>query len=477
MQQLDKYNFSDDFQDLLLACMLRHQHEFAVQGEIIAPKFFNGAAAFDACYEIKDYAKTYGKFPTFTMLGNLVYQRYATRNPDRAKECVEYIKKLAQIKTDNVVGVRDLVVKFSRERAVQSALRVAMDASYKGEEVKGGLIKLFEDALATGSNMEDIGIWLHNDQDLVREKLESVDFGVRTGFEKLDNVWKRGWGKGWLIVPLAPPKRYKSTFCLNLALNMANSTNQASVFYYACEIDQELAMMRALLNITGETEEVMFDKRKEQFWIKAKQLADSEVVGDIMFKSFPAKTATIAQIQAHATNVIKQTGIQPRAIVIDYAETIRPSEDKGVSDWRQQAEIYTSARAMGHKLGCCIIMPDRCNADAVERKVPSMKSFQGSFEKAGIVDAAIGLCATEAEHQQGICRYFIFINRHGPQYLHFRGKVDPAKYKMTIDEEIEYDPEAEEENGTKYKSKKKTFKRSPSKKELEDGVDALNEDG
>jgi hypothetical protein len=132
---------------------------------------------------------------------------------------------------------------------------------------------------------------------------------------------------------------------------------------------------------------------------------------------------------------------------------------------------------MGHKLGCCIIMPDRCNADAVERKVPSMKSFQGSFEKAGIVDAAIGLCATEAEHQQGICRYFIFINRHGPQYLHFRGKVDPAKYKMTIDEEIEYDPEAEEENGTKYKSKKKTFKRSPSKKELEDGVDALNEDG
>jgi hypothetical protein len=468
---LDKYNFSDDFQDLLLACMLRHKDKFSIQGEVIAPKFFNGTAAFDTCYEIKEYAKKYNSFPTFSILGNLIYQRFAMRNPDRAKECVEYIKKLARIDVTEHESVRDMVIAFARERAVQSALRVAMDASYKGEDIKGGLIKLFEDALATGSNMDDLGIWLHTDQEKVRKKLESVDFGIQTGYQQLDAVWKRGWGKGWLIVPLAPPKRYKSTFCLNLALQMANLDRGANVFYYACEIDQELAMMRALLNVTHKTEDMLHNDANK-FWELAQQQTDLTIHGNVMFKSFPSKTATIQQIKAHAKNVIKQTGTQPKAIVIDYAETVRPSENKGVSDWRQQADIYTEARAMGAELGCCIIMPDRCNAEAVDKKVPSMKSFQGAFEKAGIVDAAIGLCATEAEHAQGVCRYFIFINRHGPQYLHFRGKVDAASYRMTIDEQIEFDPDAEEENGTKYRSRTK----KPTKKQLKAGVDALDED-
>jgi hypothetical protein len=473
--QLDKFNFSDDFQDILLACMLRHQGMFVMQGEVVEARFFNGAAAFDTCYEIKEYAKKYNCFPSFTILGNLLYQRFAMRNPDRAKEAVDYIKRLARIDTKDAQGVRDMVINFARERAIQLALRVAMDASYKGEEVKGGIIKLFEDALATGNNMDDVGIWLHTDQDKVREKLESKEFGIVTGYEHLDRVWKRGWGKGWLIVPLAPPKRYKSTFCLNLALQMANLTHHADIFYYACEIDQELAMMRALLNVTGKTEDMLHGNEQNKFWELAQQQTDLSIHGNVMFKSFASKTTTIQQIKAHAKNVMHQMNIKPRAIIIDYAETVLPSENKGVSDWRQQAAIYTEARAMGGELGCCIIMPDRCNAEAVDKKVPSMKSFQGAFEKAGIVDAAIGLCATEAEHAQNICRYFILINRHGPQYLHFRGKVDPASYRMTIDEEIKFDPDAEEENGTKYRARSSNGKK-PTRRQLQAGVDALNED-
>lgn len=476
---LDKYSFSNDFQDLLLACIVRHPDQFALQGEIISPRFFNGSAAFDACYELKDYAKKQSKFPSFTVLGNLVYQRYATRNPDRARECVDYVKKLAKIETSDVNGVRDMVIAFARERAIQTALRVAIEASQAGEEIKGGLIKLFEDALAVGTNLDDIGIWLHTDQGKVRSKMENKDFGISTGYPLLDKVWKRGWGKGWLIVPLAPPKRYKSSFCLNLALQMANTkgSGQADVFYYALELDQELTMMRALYNITGKTEDMIYNGESEKFWELAQSQTDLTIEGNVMFKSFPSKTATIAQIKAHAKNVIKQCGVQPRAIFIDYAETVRPASEKGTSDWRQQADIYTEARAMGNELGCCIIMPDRCNAAAVDKKVPSMKSFQGAFEKAGIVDAAIGLCATEAEHKQGVCRYFIFINRHGPQYLHFRGRVDAASYRMTITEEIEYKGEEEEAEEKEEKGRyqqKKTGK--PDQRRIKSGVDELSDD-
>jgi hypothetical protein len=161
--RLDKFNFSDDFQDLILACMVRHPHKFTLEGEVIAPKLFNGPAAYDAAYEFREWLKEHKTFPDFTILGNLVYQRYAMRNPDRAKECVEYVKKLSRLDTSNADGVRGMVAAFAKERAVQNALRVAMDASYQGKEVEGGLVKLFDDALAVGTNLnEELAACLFN---------------------------------------------------------------------------------------------------------------------------------------------------------------------------------------------------------------------------------------------------------------------------------------------------------------------------
>lgn len=479
MIEKQTYGFSDDFQDMILACFIRKPNDFTAFGEIVQPKFFNGSVAYDVCFEIREFAKKHKRYPSFVTLGNSIYKRFISRNPDRAKECVDYVKKLAQVNTEESDAVRDMVCSFAKERAVQNAFRVALDTRAKGEEIPGGLVKLFEDALAVGSNLDDLGIWLHCDIDLVRQKLDNKDYGIKTGFEPLDNVWKRGFAPGWLIVPLAPPKRFKSTFCLNLALNMCGHGMHKNVFYYACEISQELAFLRGLHKITQLTEE-QFWAGQEMFWMEAKQLVEAHGKGKLMFKGYPAKKATIAEIKLHAKNVIQTTGVQPSAIIIDYAETVRAASEKGTSDWRSQAEIYTDARAMGAELGCAIIMPDRCNADTVDKKVPSMKSFQGSFEKAGIVDAAIGLCATEEEYMMGVIRYFIFVNRHGPQYLHFRGKVDPARYTMTVDEEIEYDPEAEDKEEAASARKRgggfRVKTRQVSARQAKKGVDALAED-
>lgn len=444
--QWDSFNFSDDFQDMILACTVKHPDEYAPYLECLKPRFFNGSSAYDACYEIHELATKYGQIPRFTTIGNALHARYASRNPDRAKECVDYIKKLAKIDTTDHLVVRDMVRAFAKERAVQNALKTVLDAQQNGKEIEGGIVKLFETAVNVGTDVDDVGIWLHTDIETVRNALDADDWGIRTGYECLDNVWRQGWGKGWLVVPLAPPKRYKSTFCLNLALQMAGPSIKGDIFYYACEISQELAMLRALLNVSGK-KDLERQEEPEKFWGEMGEIVHDKVFGNIMFKGFASKSTTIAQIKAHAKNVIAKTGVTPRAIIIDYAETVMPSESSGKnsSDWRQQAQIYTEARAMGGDIGCCVIMPDRCNAEAVDKKVPSMKSFQGAFEKAGIVDVAIGLCATESEHKQGRCRYFIFINRHGPQYLHFEGKVDPESYRMTIEREIEYDPDAEEQ--------------------------------
>jgi hypothetical protein len=138
------------------------------------------------------------------------------------------------------------------------------------------------------------------------------------------------------------------------------------------------------------------------------------------------------------------------------------ADPKRTSEHRAQSEVYIEARALGAEMNCPVIMPDRCNRETVEKTVPNMASFQGAFEKAGIVDLGIGLCGSEKEYQEHIIRFFIFLNRHGEASQHFRSTVDPKTQQIGEWIKIPWNPEEDDENqggghghkGNRYKRKK-----------------------
>jgi replicative DNA helicase len=441
MSRWETYNFTNDFQDMILACLIRHPEEFYAFGEIIKPEFFTGSIATEAVFNLMQYRTEYGKVPNFTVLANYAFHRSATVNIDHAKELFDYIEKLASIETSERKYIVNSTVKFAKERAIYDAIRKIHAAQTEGKPLD--VVKVMSDAQAVGENMNDYGLSLAHDTDKIIDTVTQKSYGVMTGYAEFDKLWKTGWAPGWLIVPLAPPKRYKTTFSINLALNIV--TNQdADVLYYACEISQELAGMRALCNVTGWSTDAFYES-PEKGKLTAKKAVDGKLWGNIVFKSYPSKSASISQIKAHAKHLIETHSLNVRAIIIDYAETVKADKvDKDMPDWRQQADIYTQARAMGSELGCCVIMPDRCNKDTVGRDVPSMKSFQGAFEKAGIVDIAIGLCASDSELKQNRMRYFVFLNRHGEALKHYEGSIDPERMQMSVGSEIEYNPDEEE---------------------------------
>lgn len=243
---------------------------------------------------------------------------------------------------------------------------------------------------------------------------------------------------------------HNSTFCVNLALNMTRrhtNTKPVPVFYYACEISAELTCARGYCRQAGMSMTDMHQSTNKFTATVLKKLnedfSDPEgAAGQLLVKTFPSKTAGITDIRSHALHAIETFGVRPRAIFIDHAETVKPNKRvKDASDHRQQADIYTEARALGAELNCCVVMPDRCNKETVQHPVPSMTSFQGAFQKAGEVDVGIGLCQTPEERTQGLLRYFIFLNRHGPQYGYFQGKVMDDKFTLQVDEELKYHEE------------------------------------
>lgn len=444
----ETYNFTDDFQDTILACLIRHPEDFYAFGEIIKPEYFSGAAAHEMVHRTLEYKRKYGKFPNFGTLANFAFHKAARSNLDHATETLEYIEKVAELDTSDKKAILDLSIEFARERALYDALKKIHAAQLEGKREEINPINLVQEALAVGTNFADLGVSIVHDTDAILSRVTDTSYGVMTGYQEFDKLWKFGWGPGWLIVPLAPPKRYKTAFAINLALNIAQRQD-VDVLYYACEISQELAALRAITNLTGWTQD-QIRENPEKAKIVTKIAIKEKMFGTVWFKGYPSKSTSISEIRGHAKQVIGIYGLRPKAIVIDYAETVRPDTvDKRAPDWRQQADIYTQARALGAEFGCCVIMPDRCNRETVGRKVPNMKSFQGAFEKAGIVDAAIGLCSTDDEYKHDRLRYFVFLNRHGDAYKHYDGKVDPERMQVTVGSEIDYKPDDESDDDLK----------------------------
>lgn len=548
----DTFSTGEDFQELLLACILRHPDQFAAYVPVIKPGFFTGVQSTLVARCMVDYYRERSRFPSFTVLRELAVSaaKGITDNAQHAALVKDFVDKVERHNTGDYQFVRDHTLKFVKEQSVVSTMREAIALLKEGKIPPDGFSSMFAKAIDVGSNLEDLGYLLHQDSDKVVDYVSNETYGISTGYPLLDKVWRNGWGPGWLVVPLAPPKRYKclrpdtrvimfdgtirridevrvgdqlmgddstprnvsacgsghgpmyrveqlhgmtyecndahilcltdaegntaemtaeefyelskndkdalsvwrgyaaeieyqrsalergkashskrrrlnsrklkitpigdgewfgvtidgnrkflledctvthnTGFSINIALNMVSPAIGEHVFYYACEISQELAMMRALCNLARQPFEAAIDS-PERFKQAVKHAMADRVAAHCLFKSFASKSSTIDDIRAHARSAISQLGFKPRVIVIDYAETIKPS-DKRDQEYRQQSSIYTEARALGTELGCTIIMPDRCNRETVSKPVPNFTSFQGAFEKAGIVDVAIGLC-------------------------------------------------------------------------------------
>ena len=437
---METFNFTPEFQNLILACLVRHPEKFTRYGQILNPRHFIGSHATLLARLALEYNTQRSRFPTFPVLEQLALDEMHSEGQDeRGGELSEYVRQLTELDTADVEHVTDRVVMFAKERATLAAIRQSIEDIKAGTVPEAGLVKRFEDVLKIGQDLEDMGYILHVDAERVIRKITENRYGIRTGFYQLDQIWKNGWAPGWLVSFLAPPKRWKTTMALNLALNMIGPTIGEDVIYYTCEISQEFALAKCLYNLSMQSSTELYETT-ETFIQRAIASIQQQVAGNLLVKGYASKTATISMMKIHAKTAIQQLGIRPKAIIIDYAETVRPS-DKNQSEHEQAASIFTEARAMGHELGCVVVMPDRCNRETVSLTVPNMKSFQGAFQKSGIVDVAIGLCATDAEYLNNIVRWFVFLNRYGSAYQHIRGKVDPERSRLEMIEEIPYEPE------------------------------------
>ena len=446
----EEYSFSNEFQDAVLASIIDWPDHFLPHSRLLNSKHFQGVQATITAKAMLRYQEASGRFPSWEVLRELVAEE-ANNNSELGMR--DYLDRIEQLDTGDVDYILRRILQFVKERTVLAALKEAiLIYNEKGVAEYGHeIVTLLENAVNLGTNAGDLGIILHRDYKTVIDKVTSVEYGIRSGFAEIDKMFPRGWGPGWLIVPLAPPKYFKSTLCANMALNMIGPAYAHDVFYYPCEISQELTVVRILANLIGHGFDYLYGNT-EKFTELAGAAIQQFVAGNLVVKGFPIKTATIlGDIRNHVKQIITEFGIHPKAIIIDYADTVRAG-GKHEKEYLAQASVYVDAARLGGEFKCPVIMPDRVVKSAVDKPVPRMTDFQGAFEKAGIVDVAFGICGTDEELMDNILRLFFFLNRHGVALRQFECELDKERYRMTVTRELPYEPDDEHKGrgGKKY---------------------------
>jgi hypothetical protein len=200
----ENYNFTDSFQSLILASVLQKPEHMLKFDRVLLPSQFSGTHATIIAESAFGYLEKYGKFPGWEALTELAEsqaRRIEVTDDDAPHKIREYLVKLKEMDTSDIEYVTDRVVAFAKEREVIVAVRKVIDNIKDNKAVDFDIVTMFEKALSVGQNLDDMGYILHAHSDQIIDKVTAHDYGIPTGYPLLDQVWRNGWGPGWLVVP------------------------------------------------------------------------------------------------------------------------------------------------------------------------------------------------------------------------------------------------------------------------------------
>ena len=282
-----------------------------------------------------------------------------------------------------------------------------------------------------GDSLEHIGTILYKVFDHLKELSESDSMipGLSTGLRDLD-FKINGLNKSDLLLIAARPAMGKTSFALNIGLNVAKKY-RATVAFFSLEMSREQLAMRLL---SGESfvdsQKMATGKLSEEEWEKIFMAASSLSQTDIRVDDNPS--ITVAEMNAKLRRV-DNLGL----VIIDYLQLMNGSGYGKGSENRVQAvgEISRSLKIMAKELNVPVICLSQLSRAVESRtdKRPIMSDLRESGAIEQDADAILFLYRDDyynpACEEKNVAECIVSKNRHGevgtvklqwlPQYTTF----------------------------------------------------------
>ena len=390
--------FTVEFQTRVLAVAVREPYFLDLYSDAFRPALFSTVYHRDFCTWVLEFYAKYKSAPSLSSAKKLLAERIESTNPLKPG----YEALIAQIYTMVNLDhgfIRDQIITAAKFQSVRGALFQLTDLLDQGEFDE--MPKVLTDALKVGSGVGDIGTELFSAVETAITKRDTLDVRVRTGFKELERA-TGGFYAGEETVIVSPTGGGKTALLGNLALGIAH--HDQVVMYYTLEIGVDRILCRFYARLARvPTKEL--SSRLSQVYGAIKRFRLSST-GTVYVKYFSPRAASVETLRNHLSFVVAND-IRPTAVVVDYADLLRPLGNKNAPGWELLRETYEDLRALGNDFNTHVFTASQSTRETLHKKVIDLNHISESWGKAATADSIPCLCQTADEEIAGVARILV----------------------------------------------------------------------
>jgi len=368
--------------------------------EVFSPEYFTYAHLRGLARVLFDHRAKYREFPGMEV--SLLQLRQQDDDPAAMAMATDLVKRMTEVPLNgDRAWIQESSLEFCKRQQLISALGKCLEQveNKKYDSIAGTI----REALDRGSPRDhghDYG------EDIDVRVAKAVREPISTGWPTLDKYLGGGWERKTLVTFIAPTGAGKSMFLVNVSAALA--AQGLNVLYVTLEMSDFKIGLRHDSWFGGVAiDDVPRDVDRVKASIKER------MKGRLLIKEWPTKTATVETIRSHVQRLIATKNFKPDAIVIDYADCLRPVRSYG--EKRHELESnYENLRGLGQELNCVVITADQTNRGGLDLEIVTISSIAESYAKATVCDGIFTISRTAEDKMNGTGRLFLAKSRFGP---------------------------------------------------------------
>lgn len=404
---MEAANFGMEYEQRLIAALLRDCHFFLAWTTVLEPKYFRNELYRNICERLYEYKAKYNQPPDKLALEVLIQEWIVQsfNNEDRAAK--EWALYKNEVDTFWIIGaselnfVRDNALKYVQVRACEQATLEAAKLIGTGREHE--MPTILQKALAVGTNAMDFGMdYFATSRERATKRysapreLQRIPFFIPLLDDTLGGVGFRANGSGnpELLMFGGAANRGKSRALGHMAKVGAALGYNGIIFSAEQSEDlyaERLDMSIARLDTPGIYDPENFDYLQRRVEMVAKQGAR------LFIKKYPSRTTTIPQT-VQLANLIRQTlGLDIHFIIWDYTGEFIA---EGKHDKRSEAvgEIVAAQKRACDEIGCAGFGAFQLNREGMRAEAADLVHAAEDITPARVADTIIVLAQTDDEY-------------------------------------------------------------------------------
>ena len=417
MQEVDTLvKYGQSYQSKVVASLITDVKFLEQVGEITKPAFFESQANQWIVKETQTYFDEFRAVPTMEVFKIKVGE---IEDKGLKQTVVEQLKNVyLQVGAEDIPYVKKEYLTFAKNQKVKEALFKSVDLLKSGQ---------YDQIIDTMMKASKVGVESDLGLDYI-ENFESILEDVKrdstpTGWDVIDELMDGGLGPGELGVVMAPSGIGKSWFLSKIACSALQ--RGIDVLHYTLELSESYVGQRyttILTNVATADQK----ERKDEIIRKIKQ-----VPGRVRIKYYPPQFASAKTLAAHIEKV-KQTGFNPKLIVIDYADLLKSGNGARDGLYAELGGIYEELRGLSGESQIPVWTATQTNRAAIDHEVIQADSVGDSYKKVQTADFIMSVSRKTKDKLSNTGRIHIVKNRFGPDGMTFPAKIDTFTGVMDV---------------------------------------------